>query len=157
MTAPAPANDEKSLELELFYGQRQDLLGNLGAVLAANEPDTFAGLWIEHQPQFKVVVLFTRDGAETIRRYIADKPVADFVEVGAASVPLVELHNAQADANRAVGDLGIAFGSGTNVKENRIELYVLDAEALYKALRGANRDFPDYVKVVTVAKLDSPG
>ena len=157
MTAPAPANDEKSLELELFYGQRQDLVGNLGAVLAANEPDTFAGLWIEHQPQFKVVVLFTRDGAETIRRYIADKPVADFVEVGAASVPLVELHNAQADANRAVGDLGIAFGSGTNVKENRIELYVLDAEALYKALRGANRDFPDYVKVVTAAKLDSPG
>ena len=92
-----------------------------------------------------------------IRELYTGTVLADFVDVGAASVPLVELHNAEADANRAVGDLGIAFGSGTNVKENQIELYVLDAEALYKALRGANRDFPDYVKAVTVAKLDSPG
>lgn len=61
-TAPVSANDEEAPHLELFYGQRQDLVGNLGAVLAANEPETFAGLWIEHKPQFKGVVLFTRDG-----------------------------------------------------------------------------------------------
>ena len=32
-----PAIDEEVLRLELFYGQRQDLVGNPGAVLAANE------------------------------------------------------------------------------------------------------------------------
>ncbi len=44
LTEPVPANDEKALRLELFYGQRQDVVGNLGAVVATNEPKTFAGL-----------------------------------------------------------------------------------------------------------------
>ena len=143
-TAPVPAHDEEALQLELFYGQRQDLVGDLGAVLAENEP------------QFKVVVLFTRDGEATIRPYIADKPVADFVEVRAASVTFVELQNAQAASNRAGSDLGIAFGSGINVKGNRVELYVTDSEALYEALRGADLELPNYVEVVKVDALDSP-
>ena len=155
LTAPVPANDLEAPQLELFYDQRQDLVGNLGAVLAENEPETFAGLWIEHKPQFKVVVLFTRGGEEIIRPYIANQPVADFVEVRAASVTLVELQNAQAAANRAGSDLGIAFGSGIDVKENRVELHVTDSQALYKALRGANVELPDRVEVVRVDDLDT--
>ena len=157
LTAPLPGNGAEALQLELFYGQRQDLVGNLGAVLAANEPETFAGLWIEHEPQFKVVVLFTSDGEETIQRYVAGKPVADFVEVRVARVALTELHNAQADANRAVDELGIPYNSSTDVKANSVEIWVTDLEALNKALRGADLKLPSDVEAVKVDALASPG
>ena len=45
----------------------QDPIGELNATLAARESDTFGGLWVEHQPEYKVVVLFTRNGEETLR------------------------------------------------------------------------------------------
>ena len=39
-----------------------------------NEKDTFAGLWIQHQPEHRFVVLVTHDGEETIRPYIEGEP-----------------------------------------------------------------------------------
>jgi hypothetical protein len=54
--------------------QYQDDIGNLQVALTANEPETFAGLWIEHQPEYRIVVQFTRDGEQTIRPYSKDKP-----------------------------------------------------------------------------------
>ncbi len=50
--------------------QLQESVGKLGAELEANERDTFAGLWIEHEPEYRVVAAFTRDGEETIRPYV---------------------------------------------------------------------------------------
>lgn len=59
----------------------QGALGGLGAQLATKERDTFAGLWIQHSPEFRIVVQFTCDGEETIRPYIENVPFADIVEV----------------------------------------------------------------------------
>ena len=36
--------------------QYQDGIGDLQAALMANEHDTFAGLWIEHQPEYRIVI-----------------------------------------------------------------------------------------------------
>ena len=152
-----PSDEAAALEKELSHAALQDPVGELQAELAAKEWDTFAGLWIEWTPQFRAVVLFTRDGEETIRPYIENRPFADDVEVRTARMTLVELQNAQAAANRAVSDLGIAFGSGTNVKENRVELYVTDPVAVDKALREANTHLPDYVELVKVDEMDTPG
>ena len=144
------------LELELGFGELQEPVGELGAELAAKERDTFAGLWIEWTPKFHVVVRFTRDGEETIQPYLENAPFVDAVEVRAARATLAELQNAHAAANRAVSDLGIAFNSGTNVKENRVELYVTDPKALDAALQRANMQLPDYIEMVKFDVLASP-
>ena len=151
-----PSDEGAALENELSHAALQDPVGELQAELAAKERDTFAGLWIEWTPQFRVVVLFTRDGEETIRPYIENAPFADAVEVRTVRATLGELQNADAAANRAVGDLGIAFNSGTNLKENRVELYVLDPEALDAALLEASMHLPEYVEVVRVDTLATP-
>jgi len=134
----------------------QGALGGLGAELATKERDTFAGLWIQHSPEFRIVVQFTRDGEETIRQYIENVPFADIVEVRTASVTLAELEAAQAAALVAVGDLGIPVESGLNVFENRVELYVTDRARFYAALREANIQLPDHAVVITVDELSTP-
>ena len=43
--------------------QLQDPIGELDAELTENERDTFGGLLIQHAPEFRVVVRFTRGAA----------------------------------------------------------------------------------------------
>ena len=45
----------------------QESIGALNAELAEKERATFAGLWIEHEPEYRVFVCFTQDGASTIQ------------------------------------------------------------------------------------------
>ncbi len=82
--------------------QLQESVGKLGAELEANERDTFAGLWIEHEPEYRVVAAFTRDGEETIRPYVE----GGLLEDSEASATLAELQEAQERA----GDLVRSFG-----------------------------------------------
>lgn len=56
------SNTGVSTEEALRRFQLQDIAGKLGAELGKNETETLAGLWIEHTPEFRIVVRFTRDG-----------------------------------------------------------------------------------------------
>ena len=51
----------------------QNALPRLEPELRKKEADTFAGLWIQHEPDLRLVVLFTRDGEKTIQPYIDDE------------------------------------------------------------------------------------
>lgn len=48
----------------------QDDIGELNRELSVQEEDTFAGLWIQHQPDFRVVAMFTKGGEYRIKPYI---------------------------------------------------------------------------------------
>lgn len=137
--------------------QEELSLSGLGPALEANEGDAFAGLWIQHEPEYRFVVLFTHDGEETIRPYIEGEPWADVVEVrNGAGATLAELEAAQAEAGRIVRDLGIRADSGINVQENRVELYVTERARLDAALREAGLRLPDHVAVIEVEGLSEP-
>jgi hypothetical protein len=128
----------------------QDSIGELNAELAAQEGDTFAGLWIEHTPEFRVWVRFTCDGEDTIRPYIADGPLADIVEVRGASASLAQLEAAQAALSSVLSDLEVDVSHGLNVAENRVELFVADRARFERLLREAGIQLPDHVELVTV-------
>lgn len=72
-----------------------------------------------------------------------------------ANVTLAELKTAQAAAELAIRELGIPVNSGINVFENRVELYVTERARFDAALREANIQLPDCVKVVTVDELST--
>jgi hypothetical protein len=46
-----------------------DDIGTINATLQEKESGTFAGLWIQHRPDHRVVVAFTRDAAATLAKY----------------------------------------------------------------------------------------
>ena len=172
VATPVPLNTEEALvrDAQQYAGdmgvdldeamrrlQYQDDIGRLRAALAANERDTFAGLWVQHQPDFGVIVQFTRNGKKTIRPYIQNKPWADLVEVRKASATLVELESALHKTIQALDRLGFDVNCGLNEMENRVEVWVTDRAWFEAVLREANIQLPEHVELVVVEGHSAKG
>lgn len=116
--------DEAIRRLEL-----QGDIGKLDAELTTKEPDTYAGLWIQHKPEFGVIVNMT-ESAEKVSDYTKGTSLAELTEIRKATKSLKQLEADQNLTNDVLHTLKLPFESGINVFENRAELYVLDEEQL---------------------------
>jgi phosphohistidine phosphatase SixA len=130
--------------------QYQDGIGNLNLMLQANERNTFAGLWVEHEPEYAIVVRFTRDSAKTIRPYVKGKPFAHLVEVREADLTLAELEAIQIQALRELEKLDFDLTCSLNVKSNRVEVYVADRAWVASELHRVGAELPEGVELVAV-------
>lgn len=80
----------------------------------------------------------------------------DIVEIREVKYTLKELKAAQLAAKSKIRSLGVPTNSGTNVFENRYEVYVVDHSRFDLAIQNARVELPPQVKVVTVSELASP-
>ena len=130
--------------------QAQGTIGELGAELEVNEQPTFGGLWIQHKPEFKVVVAFIQDGEETVRPYIQGTSLADIVEVREVEATLAELREAQSAAGEILSQLGIRASSGIDITNNVVQLYLseVEKEELDARLKESGLELPGNVEVV---------
>ena len=142
--------DDYGLELEEAARRLalQETIGALNAELAEKEPSTFAGLWVEHEPDFQVFVRFTQDGASTLQPYIEGGPLEGMVEVRDADASLEELRAAHRTAMQAIDELGIDVTSAVDVVENRVAVFVADPDWFQGQLDGAGIILPDHVELV---------
>jgi len=150
------SNTGVSIDESLHRFQLQDIAGELDAELTTNETETFAGLWLVHIPEFRVVVQFTRDGEETIKPYLKQHTeLVNIVEVRTANVSLADLQRAQADASYSACASGIPANSDINVYNNSVELYVTKADRnrFDDALQRGEIRLSDKVRVITVEEL----
>jgi hypothetical protein len=131
--------------------QYQDGIGDLNAALQANEGDTFGGLWIEHEPAYRIVVHFTRDGQETIRPYLKECAFADWVEVVEVRYTLAELETIQSQAIRELEKLDFDVSCMLTVPKNRVEVPVSDRAWFEGELRRVGALLPEGVKLIVVA------
>jgi hypothetical protein len=145
-----------SLEEAVLRMELQNSIGELGTALAANERDTFGGLWVQNSPDYRVIIRFTRDGDATIRRYVENGPLADVIDVRGADATLVELRQAQVDAERILLRLGINSYSGVDVIGNRVEVFVSDTASLDRALKNSGSAMPSSVRIMTVDMRGTP-
>lgn len=145
-----------SVEEAIRRLQIQKPAGELNAMLEEGEADTFAGLWIQHEPEFKIIVRFTRNGSETIDPYVESGPLTELVEVGPAIRTVAELRADQAAILRRTKSIPIRADSEINVFENRVELRVVDEAQFNAALSAVGIYLPDSVAVVTVDALLVP-
>lgn len=126
----------------------QRAVGALNTRLRADHPQTFAGLSIEHQPEFRVVARFTRNGEQALRSAGMDPALARVVRTERAAVPLLPLRRRTEVAYERVRAAGIEATAVMNVRENRPEVHVLaGSEAAARAVLGAG------VAVVVVSQL----
>ena len=134
--------------------QIQSKVGVLEAALARDEQASFAGLWLEHEPTFRVVMSFTDSAAP--QRWL---PELDFlqgeIEVRTARWPLAELEKDQAAAIALANRLGYVVDADINVRENRVEIYVVEDRET-SGLRNAQREFPASVVLIGVDRLAQP-
>ncbi len=121
--------DEAVRRLEL-----QDDIGKFEKKLAANEPDTFGGLWIQHKPAYKVIVNMT-SGTEKIASYAQDTAFAREIEVHKVATSLKQLETHQRLIVNTLEALKLKSESSTNVYTNQVELDVLNLDQLTAGLR----------------------
>ena len=170
LTCPSlPANDALARDAQFYAADFgisveeaicrlviQDQIGPLNAEIGSGEPDTFAGLWIHHEPEFGVTVLFTENPEATLAPYVKDSDLAGIIKARKARVSLRYLKQAQRQASSMASATGIPVGSGINVPENRVELYVIDVRGFTRALQRAGSQLPDRVNIVKVGQHISP-
>ena len=130
----------------------QDPIGKLGATLESNEADTLGGFWIQHEPEYRVVVAFTRDGEETIAKYVQDGPLVGIIELRTVDATLEELKRSQREAGSIVRGLGFRAASGINVFENRAEIYVHDLSQVEEALEKSGKTLPAHVRIFEMGR-----
>ena len=126
----------------------QEPIGKLGATLESNEAGTLGGFWIQHEPEYRVVAAFTKEGEKTMAKYVQDGPLLDIIEVRTVDATLRELKRAQQEAGSIVSGLGFRAASGINVFENRAEIYVRDRSRLEEALQESGQTLPAHVHIV---------
>ena len=119
--------------------------GHLNVALQEAEAETFAGLWIENEPEFKVIVLFTQDGEKTLQPFIAGTLLDGRVEVRQAKVTLAELTSTGDDLNKMMRDLALPFTSAVDVKGNHVTVYITDRVLWDDALKQKGLTLPEYV------------
>ncbi|MEI4516303.1 MULTISPECIES: S1 family peptidase [unclassified Stenotrophomonas] len=112
-------------------------------------PDSFAGLWMEHYPTFKVVVRFTGDARAQLARYTKDPRYV------AQSAPrsLEFLLATQQEMAAQLAAAGIKFEGGTDIKTSELTLRVYDASAARKALAKL-LSVVDFIRIEEVKGVD---
>ena len=92
------ATYEVGLEEALSRLRLQGAVGRLNAELAAKEPATFAGLWVEHGPGYRIVVQFAGRGEARLQRLLRS---ARFYEL----YPHVEVRTARRSLRALAAEL----------------------------------------------------
>jgi len=121
-----------------------DSIGSLQATLREKEPDTFAGLWIQHQPTYGVAVAFTRNAAATLAKY-TDDPL--FFPVERPGPTLLELRATQERVIEDLVRLGFAWhGAGASEMTGKVEIDLAQsADPIRAAAARGEIDLPAYV------------
>src|SRR5688500_6401380 len=151
------AQNEVSLDEAVRRLGLQAEIGRLDAALTDQEP-SFAGLWVEHQPQFKLVVRFQDKAAEgRLRTRLATTPLANVpVETRHAAASLAQLETRRAAAKKRMKGLGIPVDTDINIQENRVEIQSDRAQAVRAAIAAEKAPLPERVEIVAVPALARP-
>ncbi|PKN95212.1 MAG: hypothetical protein CVU44_00605 [Chloroflexi bacterium HGW-Chloroflexi-6] len=161
---PVPTNDDAlSLDDAEMYAKNmgisvqearfrfhiQSIAGELQARLSVDEVETFAGLWIEHSPEFRVVVQFTENPDQKIKPYLTEE-LNDVLDVQTAKISLVDLENTQREIWFSLADLGILTESEIDIPENKIKFFMSsENKALFDDFQ-KKEPLPDYVAVISI-------
>jgi hypothetical protein len=130
----------------------KDSIGSISQAVEKHEAATFAGLWIEHQPTYRVVVAFTRDAAATLRKYTSD-PL--FVPVDRPGPTQKELRANQDRLFKELERFGARpYMAGADIMRARVEFGVLgDLGPFRAAVARGEIDLPSYVVINEPAPL----
>lgn len=130
-------------------------VGELKATLLASYTDSFAGIWIEHEPQYRVVVALTSGSKNDITTLIHNQSLLEVIAIAYAEVTYAELRTQQRQVIAMVNSLGLPFESGIDIQGNRVEVYVENTEYLLQTLTVNGMVLPDRVVMIRVDKATS--
>jgi hypothetical protein len=146
-----------SIDEALHRLKLQDSFPGLSTALENNEKDTYGGLWIQHAPDYKIIIAFTRDGEKTISgytKYITTE-VAPYIEIRTVNKSFVELKDDESKLLSSLEEQGIKVDSHEDIINNRISIDVTktDEDKFNIARQNKQIAIPDGLKVNFVDSL----
>ena len=125
----------------------QRTIGDIQPALEKDLPDIYGGLWIEHQPEYHIVIALTAGDISTIQPIIEDKPWADFVEVRQVTYSLSRLTEDQETAARAGAQINTPVTTAIDVTRNRVDLLVGNPDLFRADLADAGIQLPESIDI----------
>ena len=149
-----------SLEEALHRLQLQDSFPGLPTSLENNEQETFGGIWIQHEPEYKIVVAFTKNGQQTFDGYskYLTKDAAAYIELRVANKSLVELKNEQDKLLTYLNNQGLQIVSRVDVINNCVSIDVVktDKDKFTIATQNDTSAIPYGLEINFVNNLPTP-
>ncbi len=137
--------------------QLQNDAGDLANVLASRETGNFAGLWIEHAPEFKVIAQFVNlPDATRQQQYLAGTRLANRFAMRTAQRSLQDLSEDQTFVRTLALQLGLRVDTDIDVQQNQVYIYALNPSLVDTAFAEAAVRMPASVKVVKTTALAEP-
>jgi hypothetical protein len=131
--------------------QDDQLLTRLERKLKKEEPDSYAGLWLRHKPDYGFTVALAEDSeaaAAKTRRFVEGTQWEGTVNIKHVEASMIELNAARAGAERMLDRLGIAYSSGDNLFKNRMEIYVTNRDRALRKLDAAGLELSEHVVIL---------
>ena len=100
----------------------QESVGKLSESLETEIPGVFGGLYIEHRPIYRVVVLVVEGGAGLVEPYVSDDDLKEVVQVEKVRYTLADLTRDQQALIDRFEEPGVLID--LNVKANRVDVQV---------------------------------
>jgi hypothetical protein len=126
-------------------------IGRIRPRLEAEQRGNYADIWIEHAPEWRVVVGFVRDPEATLRRYTSN-PLFVARQVRHS---LAELQAGQEEAFAQLRRLGIPAEGGTYVSDNEVRISAaVDGPRVAALLASGRLRVRPFVRVTGADALD---
>lgn len=104
--------------------EAERVASKLNALLQVEQPETFAGLYIEHAPEFKIVVRFTGNASTQLAAYTNDRLYT--AETAPRSLEL--LRATQREVADQLTKAGIEFAITLDLKSSMVDVFVRDPD-----------------------------
>lgn len=140
-----------SLEEAVQRLSSQEGIGAFQERLRASLPDTFAGLWIEHQPAYRVMVALTEGDRASLEPLLAGQPFAGQVSVVPAAYSYRRLEADQLLAGEAAQSAAAAVTHYIDVQNNRIVIEVANPELFLNDITAGGYTLPESVSLQQMA------
>lgn len=163
-----PVTDDALLLDAMSYAQDNDVsvaearqrltlqkqFGSFNENLLNTEKDTFAGIWIQHNPQFRVVARFTSDFDSDWQTYLPSASLAEYVQIDlSATYSLLELKEAQSAMIEELATFDIDFEASIKARSNRVQLFVENVDEIKALLSQGSIVLTDHVSIIQVEQM----
>ncbi len=134
----------------------QEQLGNIEQLITEGNPNSFASLYIEHNPEYRIVVMSTLKDPTVMQAYFDtleyDVPLS-FKTVDNA---LIDLEKLQADTAAQLYNASIDADMNINIHQNRVEVYVTDINLFKQQTTQSNITLPITIHIEQTESLLTP-
>jgi hypothetical protein len=128
-----------------------DQFRGVEGLLESKAPDTFAGLWIQHMPNFCMVAAFTVGGEDVVKQCVSEN-LTQYMEIRTVKYSMKDLWRDRNQVESFLNSNGLLFQSAIYVMENKVGITVTNRTAMDKAVNEGRLEIPDSVKI-TVGPL----